>query len=570
MIKKSYSNLLLLLLVFGMVLTACGGNDAQSSSNSDTDSAKKAGKPATWIADRTIKGLIFMGSDVTEEMNPDIMKKLKEMTGIDLQLQAVGFDDSTKALAAGLASGDLPDFIGYYLNDSGRPEMGLINKAASEDMFYDVAPMLKNTKVYSKYLEDNYLPIDTKYGVMFRPEYNGAAYSVHINIPREGGYGVRKYISGPYIRKDIADALGVDPRKITTSEQLYELAEKIKAGGFKDKNGKAVFPIGPVLWGGSDRQGLYNDLVWTGFNGEGFKRDASGKILHESQTDYGLKRVEFVQKLLKEGLMHPEYYTMEETRVKEGVLNDSFAIVGEMHNYVDEDKDGRYVPLGPLNSVDGPYQMDLTYKSGYGAWSIPKSTKNPEDIVKLADFLATREGKLLWNYGLEGRDYDLNSQGNPVPKKQVLDLLQKDPVSAKKLGFSGVGNGWGWFLGGTDVDDLKDFGEATYGANETPDQDKVPLELAKYWGYDEKRSQAKVKDGYSALAFMGEFSKGNQLSMALDKYKESVVRAYYAKDMTEAKTILDAAAKQLQIAGLDDYIKLLEEKSKDPKTQLLF
>lgn len=40
--------------------------------------------------------------------------------------------------------------------------------------------------------------------------------------------------------------------------------------------------------------------------------------------------------------------------------------------------------------------------------------------------------------------------------------------------------------------------------------------------------------------------------------------------MTEAKTILDAAAKQLQTAGLEDYIKLLEEKDKDPKTQLLF
>ncbi|WP_019420916.1 extracellular solute-binding protein [Paenibacillus sp. OSY-SE] len=566
-----WSKLTALTIVFSILLTACGGSSEPSSAKeAGTEKEAAAGKPSTWIADRKIKGLIFMGSDVTEGMNPDIAKKLKEMTGIELELQAVGHDGSKKALAAGLAAGDLPDFIGYYLNHSGRPEMELVNKAAREDMFHDLAPFLKDTNIYKKYTEDDYLPLDTKYGVLFRPEFNGSAYTIHLNIPREGGYEVRKYVPGPYIRKDIADSLGVDPRSITTSEQLYELAKKIKDGNFKDKNGKDIYPIGPTVWGGIDRDVLYNDLVWTGFNGEGFKRDGNGVILHESQTEYGLKRAEFVQKLIREKLMHPEYYSMEENRAKEGVLNDSFAIIGDVHNYVIENKDNRYIPLGPLNSVDGPYQMNLTYKGGYGAWSIPKTTNNPEDIVKLADFLASREGKLLWKYGLEGRDYDLDAKGNPVPKQEVLDLLDKDPVKAKELGFAGVGNDWGWYLGGTDLNDLADFGEASYGEAAKPDVNKGPLEIAQYWRYDEKKQQANIKDGYAALAFIGEFGKGTQLNMALDKYKESLIRAYYAKDLNEAKAILDSAAAQLKTAGLEDYIKLLKEKDQDPKTKLLF
>lgn len=568
-----WSKLTALTLVFSILLTACGGggSDTKNGQEAGTDADNAAaGKPSTWIADRKIKGLIFMGSDVTEAMNPEIAKKLKEMTGIELELQAVGHDGSQKALAAGLAAGDLPDFIGYYLNHSGRPEMEMINKAAREEMFHDLTPFLQNTKIYKKYTEEGYLPLDTQYGVVFRPEFNGAAYTMHLNIPREGGYEVRKYVSGPYIRKDIADALGVDPHTITTSEQLYELAKKIKDGHFKDKNGKEVYPIGPTVWGGIDRDVLYNDLVWTGFNGEGFNRDKSGSIRHESQTEYGKKRVEFVQKLLREKLMHPEYYSMEENRAKEGVLNDSFAIIGDMHNYVIENKDNRYIPLGPLNSVNGPYQMNLTYKGGYGAWSIPKTTDNPEDIVKLADFLASREGKLLWKYGLEGRDYELDAKGNPVPKQEVLDLLDKDPVKAKELGFAGVGNDWGWYLGGTDLNDLADFGEASYGEAAKPDMNKGPLEMADYWHYDEKKQQANIKDGYAALAFIGEFNQGTQLTMALDKYKESLIRAYYAKDMTEAQAILDSAAALLKTAGLEDYIKLLEEKDKDSKTKLLF
>ena len=70
-----------------------------------------------------------------------------------------------------------------------------------------------------------------------------------------------------------------------------------------------------------------------------------------------------------------------------------------------------------------PYQVP--YKGGYAGWSIPSTTKNPGDIVKLADFLASREGKLLANYGIEGRDYTLDDKGNPLVKESVLDLKEK-------------------------------------------------------------------------------------------------------------------------------------------------
>ena len=54
--------------------------------------------------------------------------------------------DSTEALAAGLASGDLPDFVAFYLNNSGRPEMHLLLKAANEGMFHDLTPLMEGYK----------------------------------------------------------------------------------------------------------------------------------------------------------------------------------------------------------------------------------------------------------------------------------------------------------------------------------------------------------------------------------------------------------------------------------------
>jgi len=577
--NKRWLRLLALPLILTMLLAGCTGNesgtdnkgaqpeDNKTSQGTDTGSTD-SGKPATWIADRKVKGLVFMGTDdYTEDMNPEIKAKLKELTGIDLEVEIMVADHSIDGLIAGLASNDLPDFITFYLNNSGRPEMPVILKAAREEMFTDLTPLMKDTKVFSKYLEEDYLPLDTKYGVMFRPEFNGSTYFVHMNVARKGGYATRKYAGGPYIRKDIAEALNVDPRTINTTEKLYELSKKIKAGNFKDNNGKDVVPLGPNYWGGQEIGVLFNDLMW-GSDDQRIKQDASGNILHESQTEYALKKVEYIQKLLKEKLIHPEFFTMDESRATEGALNGTWGIIGNAHNYQDFNRDMHYLPLGPIDYVDRPYQMQMDFKSGYSGWAIPATTKNPEDIMKLADFLASRDGKLLWQYGLEGRDYTLDAKGNPLAKKEVIDLKVSNPEEAKKLGFAGVGNSWGELLGGTDNDRMADFNEMEYGDAVAPEVNAGALKIAEYWGWEEKYKNAKLTDGYTPLSFIGEFEHGTELKAAFENYDDSLIRAYYAKNMDEAKKILDSASKQLEATGLQQFLELLKTKDADPKTHV--
>ncbi|OPA75199.1 ABC transporter [Paenibacillus selenitireducens] len=574
--NKKWLKVLSIPLIASLLLMGCSGNDtatqpSENTPKTDTENvAKDPGKPATWIANRKVKGLVFMGTDdYTKDMNAEIKAKLKELTGIDLEVEIMVADHSIDGLIAGLASNDLPDFITFYLDNSGRPEMPVILKAARENMFTDLTPLMKGTKVYSKYLEDGYLPLDTKNGVMFRPEFNGSTYFAHMNIGRQGGYVTRKYAGGPYIRKDIAEALNVDPRTINTTEKLYELAKKIKAGNFKDKNSKDVVPIGPSYWGGREVGVLFNDLEW-GKDDQRIMKDKAGNILHESQTEFALKKVEYVQKLLKEKLLHPEFFTIDESRATEGALNETWGIIANAHNYQDFNRDMHYLPLGPIDFVDRPYQMQVDYKSGYSGWAIPTTTKNPEDIMKLADFLASRDGKLLWQYGLEGRDYTLDTKGNPLVKKEVLDLKQSNPEEAKKLGFAGVANSWGELLGGTDIDRMADFGEMEYGDAVAPEVNAGALKIADYWGWDEKHKNANVVDGYTPLSFIGELEQGTELKTAFKNYDDSLIRAYYAKSMDEAKKILDSASKQLEATGLQQFMELLKQKDADPKTHLKF
>ena len=63
---------------------------------------------------------------------------------------------------------------------------------------------------------------------------------------------------------------------------------------FKDDNGKRNYTNWSYSLGGDDRTKFYNDLVWTGQSDEKFLNKGK-KIVHESQTDYPLKRVRYVK-----------------------------------------------------------------------------------------------------------------------------------------------------------------------------------------------------------------------------------------------------------------------------------
>ncbi|MCD9023567.1 extracellular solute-binding protein [Cohnella silvisoli] len=575
--NRKWIKLFTISLLVVLLISGCTSNNSKNGSSTNTKepatdskgNVAPEGKPATWIADRKIKGLVFMGSDdYTEDMNPEIKAKVKELTGIDFEIQIMKADHSIDGLVAGLAAGDLPDFIAFYLNNSGRPEMPVILKAAREGMFTDLTPLMKDTKVYSKYLEKGFLPIDTQYGVMFRPEFNGSTYFAHMNINREAGYSTN-IVGGPFIRKDIAEALNIDPRTITTTDQLYDLAKKIKAGNFKDSNGKDVMPIGPAYWGGAEVGRLFQDLEW-GADDQRINQDKDGKITHEAETPYAMKKVEFVKKLLSEKLMQPEFFTIDESRATEGAINGSWGIIANMHSMQDFNQDVHYLPIGPIKDVNGSTQMKVDFKSGYSGWAIPSTTKNPEDIMKFADFLASKQGKLLWKYGIEGRDYTLDADGKPLVKQEVLDLKAKDPNEAKKLGFDGVGNSWGNILGSTDNDNIVDFGEENWADKLNQGKSKGADIVAEYVNWKEQRKNAEVRDAYTPTSFLGEFDRGTELKAALDNYNDSLIKAYYSKSTEEAQKTLDSALKQMKSAGLDDYLKLITEKNKDPKTVLKF
>ena len=543
-----------------LLLMACGSGSEDSNQSAE----KPEDAPDTWIADRTITGLVFQSANDAGAgtMSPEIADYIKERTGITLEIEAITNEDSQAALASGLAAGDLPDFIAFYLNDSGRPEFPMLLQASNEGMFHDISEELQAGEIYGKYFEEGYLPRDTKENIMMRDDHDGATYLVHMAIDQEPADPGQKEIGGTYIRKDIAEDLGIDPLEINTSAELEEVLNDIKDGDYTDDNGSPVTPLGPTVWGGSDRPWPYNDLVWSGPSNEKFMKDEQGNILHESMTDYAEQRVEFVRRLLDEGLMHPEFFTMEETRANEGVTNGSFAVVADVHNYRPELSDGSYVPLGPINRADGSNHMVMPYKSGYAGWAVPSTTENPEEIVQFADWMASEEGKRLYMYGLEGEHYDLDEDGNPVVKEEILQLAEEDPEAAKQEGFRGVGAYWGEHLAWTDMNNLEQFGEVAWGESQRDDvSEQAARDIIDFYNYDERYENKEVIDGLTPRAYLFEFEDGDDsLTTALDTWEEDVQKAYYANSDEEAKDIIDQMRSRLEDANIEEFTEFLKEK----------
>lgn len=115
-------------------------------------------------------------------------------------------------------------------------------------MFADVSEYMKNSEVYSKYYEDDYLPDDTKNNIVFRDDLDGVyLWQMNIDeIDRSLEYDAdEEYVGGMYIQKAIADDLGIDTTAINTQEDFYDLLVKIKEGGYTDDNGNVVYPLGP-------------------------------------------------------------------------------------------------------------------------------------------------------------------------------------------------------------------------------------------------------------------------------------------------------------------------------------
>jgi putative aldouronate transport system substrate-binding protein len=336
----------------------------------------------------------------------------QKKTGVPLKFTAPPTSQGREALNVMLASGDLPDMLEYnFLGFPGGPEKaikdGYILKL--NDLIDQHAPNLK------KYLSEN-----PEVDKMVKTD-NGSYYA----FPFIRGDEYLQVFQGIIIRKDWLDELN-----LPMPETIDDWTTTLRA--FKEKKGATA----PLSFNSKPR--FFNDSGGGAFMGAyGVLR---GFYLENGEIKFGPAErgykdfLALFRQWYQEGLLDKNIATLDLKGLDGGVASGATgATIGNAGGGI-----GKWQPLVEAKDpkamlVAAPYpvlkkgetpkfgQKDRPFSSG-GNVSITTKAKDPVLATKMLDYGYSEEGRMFFNFGIEGVSYNM-VDGYP----KYTDLLMKNP-----------------------------------------------------------------------------------------------------------------------------------------------
>ena len=245
---------------------------------------------------------------------------------------------------------------------------------------------------------------------MARSAVDGKIYSLPV-LELEKGQFRRNW----FIRRDLMEQYGW--RNPKTDEEYYDILVK-----FKEK-----FPgSSPLAIAGTGDFFLGMTIAFTGIesnNGIGFDWETE---TYEFVPDRpGFKEmIQFANKLIREGLMDQEWAAMNSNQLRERIVADkSFASYswrtrGEQTRLVVDSVDPNskfdFFAMAPWAAPTGRAATPGREVVQSAGWAFSAEIKRPEKAMALCDYMFSKEGRELMNYGPEGVAYNIEN-GKYIP-----------------------------------------------------------------------------------------------------------------------------------------------------------
>ena len=202
-----------------------------------------------------------------------------------------------------------------------------------------------------------------------------------------------------YINKDWMDACGITELPTTLDEYLEVLRT------FKEKDPMGLGENNIPLIGNQEKDKTF---VWNalGFHGTATQAYGTAFDLKDNQlvlpcyTEEAKEFITFYNTLYNEGLISPDYFTLDQTAARGLMASGVCGVLGDSTLTAIGDAWPSWVALSPLTSDVNDVAV-AAFNPGYSVGQLYASayTEHPEVLARIVDYMYSDEGALYYNYG---------------------------------------------------------------------------------------------------------------------------------------------------------------------------
>ncbi|RCX22650.1 carbohydrate ABC transporter substrate-binding protein (CUT1 family) [Fontibacillus phaseoli] len=478
---KSPKTFAALLLASTLLVGGCGnsGNDTAASNNTGNKANNNQNTQAA--EDTSPVSFSFFGGDASPNWNgmqDEVGKAITEKTGVTLEAEfdvGAGGGESKVALMA--ASGDVPDLIFAKGELSKLIDAGLILDLT--DLIEEHAPNIK------KIFGDN----------MNRLKYSNedpAIYSIVSNMGVDNQYF--DATGGFEIQHRVLKELGY-PEVRTLQD--YENVLKEYYAKHPTTDGQPTIPL--TL--SADDWRIMITVTNPAFIATGAPDDGEYYVdpaTYEAKLHY--KRPEekeyfrWLNHMYNEGLLDKDTFVQKEDQYKAKIASGRvIGLIDQEWGYMDGENALKAAGKNEYTYAHFPVTLSKDYVDhsfqpagvdGYGI-AITTACKDPVRAIKFLDWLASDEGQILRNWGIEGKHYTVENGKRVIPA-EVTERRMNDTANFTKE--TGLGNPAGLYavMSARYGDGVKDSTDNYYTIN-------FPEQIVELYSDAEKESLAAYK-----------------------------------------------------------------------------
>jgi putative aldouronate transport system substrate-binding protein len=374
--KKGSVTLLVILVAFSLLLSACGGNNSNSANDTNTSSTNNAGgkKSENPKKPKELRIMVGVVGGKTPEEHELFEKEVERLSGIKVSMEK----GNSEKLMATISSGEKFDIL-------------QVSKGDMEILVEQGVLMPITDKIKASNMLSNPNVIPTEEFEMIRNK-DGEIYGVFTKF--QGG-------TMPTVRQDWMEKLGLDTPK--TLDDFYNVLKAFKE---KDPDGN----------GKDDTYGLSTVALYDiqGFMSAagvkaGYVIDGNGNRTIPYATEAAVPIYEWFAKLHEEGILDPNFATNDSGKMRDAFLTDRVGMITYWDAWVgmfnNLKKDHATFEAKGIAGAVGPNGDIILRRGDPNVWVIPVNANQPETAIEFMEFWLSDPGLVLGTLGIEGHDY---------------------------------------------------------------------------------------------------------------------------------------------------------------------